>query len=148
MQSLYLSTAVILLGGALLSIQAPLNAQLSKAAGSPVNAALISFLVGTGALLIVAVTQRNTPDGTATRLLPWYAWVGGLCGAVFVTAAAYAAPRLGVAMMLSLAVASQIITALLLDHYGALGLPQHPVSAGRVVGVALVIVGVLVVRRY
>lgn len=148
MQSLYLSTATILLGGVLLAIQSPLNAQLNKAVGSPVNAALISFLVGTVALSMLAAAQRIAPNDAQTRELPWYAWAGGLCGAVFVTAAAYAAPRLGVATMLSLAIASQLITALLLDHFGALGIPQHPVSAGRIAGMALVILGVIVVRKY
>jgi transporter family-2 protein len=148
MPSLYISTAFILLGGVLLAIQSPLNAQLGRAVGSPVNAALISFLVGTGALIVVALLQRSAPDGAATRALPWYAWVGGLCGAVFVSAAAYAAPRLGVATMLSLAIASQLVTALVLDHLGALGIPQHPVSPGRIAGMLLVIVGVIVVRKY
>lgn len=148
MQSMYLSTAAILLGGVLLSIQSPLNAQLGRAVGSPVNAALISFLVGTAALSVLAVVQRIAPNDVQTRALPWYAWVGGLCGAVFVTAAAYAAPRLGVATMLSLAIASQLATALVLDHHGALGLSQHPVSLGRLAGMALVIAGVIVVRKY
>jgi transporter family-2 protein len=148
MQSQYVSTAVVLVGGVLLAVQSPLNAQLGKAVGSPVNAALISFLVGTLALIVLAIAQRTAPHADQTRGLPWYAWAGGLCGAVFVTAAAYAAPRLGVATMLSLAIASQLVTALVLDHYGALNLPQHPVSAGRIAGMALVILGVIVVRRY
>ena len=131
-----------------MSIQSPLNAQLGKAVGSPINAALISFLVGTLALIVVATVQRSAPNAAATRALPWYAWVGGLCGAVFVSAAANAAPRLGVATMLSLAIASQLITALALDHYGVFGIPQHPVTAGRLAGMALVIAGVLVVRKY
>ncbi|MBC7842855.1 MAG: DMT family transporter [Gemmatimonadaceae bacterium] len=148
MPPLYLATAVILLGGALLSIQSPLNAQLAKAVGSPINAALVSFLVGTVALLTVAMAQRSTPTGSAVRALPWYVWSGGLCGAVFVSAAAFAAPRLGVATMLSLAIASQLVTALALDHHGVFGIPPHPITAGRLAGMALVIVGVLVVRKY
>ena len=148
MQSIHLSAAMILLGGALLSIQSPLNAMLGRAVGSPVNAALISFLVGTAAMSIVAASQRAAPDGSAIRGLPWYAWVGGLCGAVFVTAAAYAAPRIGVATMLTLAVASQLIVAVALDHAGAFGITPHPVSAGRVAGLVLVILGAIVVRKY
>ncbi len=148
MQSLYLSTAVILLGGALLSIQSPLNAMLGRAVGSPVNAALISFLVGTTALSVVALVQRAAPDSSATRALPSYAWVGGLCGAVFVTAATYAAPRIGVATMLTLAVASQLGMAVALDHAGAFGITPHPVSGGRIAGLVLVILGAIVVRRY
>ena len=148
MQSIFLPTALILLGGALLSIQSPLNAMLGRAVGSPVNAALISFLVGTAALSVVAVAQRASADSAAVRVLPWYAWIGGICGAVFVSAAAYAAPRIGVATMLTLAVASQLIVAVALDHAGAFGITPHAVSAGRIAGLVLVIVGAIVVRRY
>ena len=148
MQSIYLPTALMLLGGVLLSIQSPLNAMLGRAVGSPVNAALISFLVGTAMLSVVAASQRASPDGAATRALPWWAWVGGLCGAVFVAAAAYAAPRIGVATMLTLAVAGQLIAAVVLDHVGAFGITPHPISGGRFVGLVLVILGAIVVRKY
>ena len=148
MSSVYLSTAAILIGGVLLAIQSPLNAQLAKALGSPVNAALVSFLVGTVALGVLVAGQRIAPDTAGSRALPWYAWAGGLCGAVFVTAAAYAAPRLGVATMLSIAIASQLVTALTIDHFGALGLPQHSVTVGRIAGMVLVIAGVIIVRKY
>jgi bacterial/archaeal transporter family-2 protein len=142
------SFAVIIAGGAMISLQGPINATLGRAVGSPVNAALISFLVGTVALTIVASVQRVAGDGALVRALPWWAWVGGLCGAVFVTAATYAAPRIGVANMLTLAIASQLLTAVALDHAGVLGVPHRTISGGRVFGIALVIIGALLVRRY
>jgi transporter family-2 protein len=144
----FVSIAAILIGGALISVQGPLNAMLGRAVGSPVNAALISFLVGTIALAIIATTQRIAPNGELVRTLPWWAWIGGLCGAVFVTAAAYAAPRIGVGSMLTLAVASQLLMAVALDHYGVLGVPQRAISGGRVAGIVLVMVGALLVRRF
>lgn len=148
MQSIYLATALVLLGGVLLSVQAPLNAMLGRAVGSPVNAALISFLVGTAALSMIALAQRASPNGTLMRTLPWYGWVGGLCGAVFVTAAAYAAPRIGVATMLTLAVASQLVMAVILDHTGAFGVRQHAASVGRIIGLLFVVAGAIIVRKY
>jgi bacterial/archaeal transporter family-2 protein len=148
MQSIYFATALMLLGGALLSIQAPLNALLGSAVGSPVNAALISFLVGTAALTVITIAQRAAPDSPAMHSLPWYAWVGGLCGAVFVSASAYAAPRIGVATMLTLAVASQLVMAVALDHFGAFGIRPHTASAGRVVGLVLVVIGAIMVRKF
>lgn len=137
---------LILLGGVLIAIQGPINAVLGRAVGSPVNAALLSFLVGSCALAVVALANRVTPDQGALRALPWWAWTGGFCGAVFVAAAAYAAPRIGVATMLTLAVASQLIAAVVLDHFGAFGVPRHPVSGGRLAGLALVFLGALLVR--
>lgn len=148
MTQFYASIATVLLGGALIAIQGPINATLGKAIGSSVNAALVSFLVGTLALAIVVLTVRSVPNADAMRSLPWWAWLGGLCGAVFVTAATFAAPRLGVANMLTLAIASQLMAAIALDHVGAFGVARQAVSGGRVAGVLLVIVGAVLVRKF
>jgi len=142
-----LALLLVLIGGALLSIQAPLNTTLGRAVGSPVNAALVSFLVGAAALGGLATLLRVTPNVVAVRALPWWAWMGGACGAFFVASAAYAAPRIGVATMLTLGVASQLVAAIAIDHLGALGVAQRAVSTGRVVGVLLVIAGAVLVRR-
>ncbi len=147
MSSVAIAALLVLVSGALLSVQAPLNAALARAVGGPVNAALVSFLVGTAALLVAAGVLRAAPDGAALRALPWWAWLGGLCGAGFVSIAAFAAPRLGVATMLTLGVASQLVAALVLDHYGAFGIARQGVSGARLLGVALVIAGAVLVRR-
>ena len=139
--------AVVLAGGAT-ALQAPTNARLMGAVGSPVNAAFVSFAVGTAALGILAVILQAKPDLEASRALPWYAWVGGLYGAIFVVAAAWGVPRLGVATTITLMVAGQLLLSLFLDHFGAFGAPQHPISLGRLAGVALVLAGVLMVRRF
>jgi bacterial/archaeal transporter family-2 protein len=131
----------------LIAVQGPINATLARAIGSSVNAALVSFLVGTLALVAVALGQRTTPDMGLVRALPWWAWSGGLCGAVFVAGAAFAAPRIGVANMLTVSVASQLITAMLLDHWGAFGVPVQSISATRVAGILLVVAGAVLVRR-
>jgi transporter family-2 protein len=138
---------LVLLSGSLLSVQAPLNATLSRAVGGPVNAALVSFVVGTLALTGVATVLRAEPDMSAVRALPWWAWCGGLCGAVFVAGAAYAAPKLGVATLLTLGVASQLVMAVVLDHYGAFGMARQGITIGRLAGIALVAVGAVLVRR-
>lgn len=139
--------AVILAGGAT-ALQAPTNARLAGALASPVNAALVSFAVGTLALALLAATLHVRPDVEAARSLPWYSWIGGLYGAVFVVVAAWAVPRLGVAMTISLMVAGQLLASLVLDHFGAFGVPRQPINLGRIAGVALVISGVVLVRRF
>ena len=131
----------------MVAMQAPTNAILAKAGGSPILAALISFTVGTIALLLVWLATPNRPGSAAFAGLPWYAWIGGLYGAMFVAVAAYAAPKIGIASLITIGIAGQIAVALLLDHFGAFGLPRDPISLGRVAGAALVIAGVVLVRR-
>ena len=145
--SLFAIIAVVV-GGAAASLQAPTNAKLTAAVGSPVNAAFVSFAVGTVALGLLAVALQGRPDMAASRALPWYAWIGGLYGAAFVVAATWGVPRLGVATTIILMVAGQLLLSLLLDHIGFLGMPKQPISWGRVGGVGLVIAGVLMVRKF
>jgi|SRR5690606_34492574 len=145
--SLLAIVAVVLAGGAT-ALQAPTNARLASAVGSPVNAAFVSFAVGTAALALVAAALQARPDVAAVKGLPWWTWIGGLYGAVFVAAAAWGVPRLGVALTITLMVAGQLLISVALDHFGAMGVPRQPISWGRAAGVALVIAGVVMVRRF
>ena len=143
-----LAMLAVVLGGAATALQAPTNAKLMGAVGSPVNAAFVSFAVGTAALGVLALVLQVRPDIAASRALPWYAWVGGLYGAIFVVAAAWGVPRLGVATTIILMVAGQLLLSVVLDHFGAMGMPKQPISLGRVAGICLVIAGVLMVRKF
>lgn len=142
-----LAMAAVVFGGAATALQAPTNARMMGAVGSPVNAAFVSFAVGTAALGLLAAALQVKPDMSAARALPWYAWVGGLYGAVFVVAAAWGVPRLGVATTITLMVAGQLMLSLVLDHFGVMGVPRQPMNLTRAAGVALVVAGVLLVRR-
>jgi len=138
---------LVLLAGAMIALQAPTNAMLAKAGGSPVLAALISFAVGTLALFFAWLASGHRPGMKPFGELPAYAWIGGVYGAIYVAVAAYAAPRIGLAALITIGIAGQVAMALLLDHVGALGLPRDPITIGRVAGVVLVIAGVVLVRR-
>ena len=147
MPSQTLALLLVIVMGVLLSVQAPINATLARALQSSVSAALVSFVVGTVALAGVALAARVPPDAAAVRALPWWAWIGGLCGAVFVAGAAYAAPKVGVATLLTVGVASQLVAAVVIDHVGAFGLARQAITTGRLLGVGLVIAGAVLVRR-
>lgn len=138
---------LVLAAGGMIALQAPTNAMLARAGGSPVLAALISFTVGTLCLFAVWLGSGNRPAPTSFAGLPWYAWIGGAYGAVYVGIAAYAAPKLGLASLITIGIAGQIAMALWLDHIGALGLPREPINLGRILGAMLVVGGVVLVRR-
>lgn len=138
---------LVFLAGGMVALQAPTNVMLAKAGGSPVLAALISFAVGTAALLTVwLATAKRTAD-VSTEGLPWYAWLRGVYGAFFDAVAAYASPRFGLVLLITIGIAGQIPMALWLDHIGALGLPSETISFPRVAGALLVVVGVALVWR-
>jgi len=138
---------LVLLAGGMVALQAPTNAMLAKAGGSPVLAALISFAVGTTTLLLVWLASGKRSAAEPFVALPWYAWIGGVYGAIYVAIAAYAAPRIGIASLITIGIAGQVAVAIWLDHIGALGLPRDPASLSRIAGALLVAIGVVLVRR-
>ena len=147
MQAPILVFLTLLLAGAATALQGPTNARLVTAVGSPLNAAFVSFAVGTVALGVLAMILQARPDVGAMKALPWWAWMGGLYGCAFVVSAAWGVPRLGGATTITVMIAGQLLLSLALDHFGALGVDKQPLSLGRIVGVALVIGGVVLVRR-
>lgn len=135
------------IAGVMLPIQAGLNSEIGKAVKSPIYGTLISFLVGTiGLLLFMLVTRATWSDLKGGFQLPWYYWIGGLLGAVYVAAIIILTPKLGVALTFGLTVAAQMVFSIIMDHYGWLGVPTSPINWLRVLGVFLVIVGVVLIR--
>src|SRR5262245_30911879 len=140
----------VLLAGAGISAQAGINARLGRALGNDMHAVLVSFTVGTVAALVYCLIEGGSVASlNALRDAPWWVWTGGLLGVGFVWCSIFAVPKVGVVAMVPLAVAGQMIAAVLLEHYGLLGAPTQPVSPGRSGGVALVVLGaaVLAVTR-
>ena len=133
--------------GAMLAIQAGLNSGLGRAVRSPVYGAFLSFVAG-GVALLVYCLVTGVPLGNVRRgfELPWYYWMGGVMGAFYVFAIIVLAPRLGVALTIGLTVAGQMVFSLLIDHYGLMGIPEHPTNWLRVLGILLIIGGVVILR--
>ena len=131
-----------------LTVQVAMNAQLRKVLQSANSAALISFLVGTLGLIVLVVALRTPlPERESWAAVPAWAWFGGLLGAFYVASSTVVAAELGATTLLGLALLGQLSTALLMDHFGWLGLPENPVTWSRLAGVALLAVGVWLVSR-
>jgi len=136
------------LSGAFLPIQAGLNTRLGKAAGSPVYASMFSFVVGTLGLLIYIIITRQSISWTGVREAPGYVWIGGLLGAFYVTVIILAFPKLGPGLTFGLVVAGQMILSAVLEHNNILVAQQNPINAMKLLGIALVIAGVVIIRKY
>ncbi len=138
-----------LAAGAMLPFQVGINAELASWIGGPVRAAFLSFLVGTLALLVLALAvARGWPSGERLAQAPWWVWAGGLLGAFYVFGSIVTGPRLGAVTFVALIVAGQAVASLLVDHFGWVGFEEHPVTPGRLVGVALLAAGVILVRVF
>jgi transporter family-2 protein len=137
-----------LLVGALLALQAGVNTQLRSGLGDAGLAALVSFVVGTLSLALFVLVQRPAiPDVASLARLPWWYWVGGALGALYVAVVTVLAPRLGATTLTLLVVAGQMGMSLALDHFGLVGFARRPIDLSRTLGVGLVLAGALLTLR-
>lgn len=133
--------------GALISLQAPINAEAADRLGHPLAGSTMSFCVGALALIAITLFLRQDVNLAALKTMPTYMLVsGGLLGAMYVTASLMLAPRIGVAALIALGITGQLVAALLLDRFGLFGLVERDLSAGRVGGALVVVAGALMVR--
>jgi bacterial/archaeal transporter family-2 protein len=135
--------------GLAMPTQAAINNKLAEHTQSPILAALISFAVGTVALLLYVVAT-GIPLGNllSARNAPAIAWTGGILGAIFVASAVVLVPRLGVALTFSLIIAGQMLVTLVIDHFGFFDVPVKEISLVRILAVTLITVGVVLIRKF
>src|SRR5688572_15136645 len=149
MSNIYVLLLVALVAGAVLPVQTAVNNKMAVTVGSPVLGALVSFAVGTLSILIYSLASGESLSSLSTvKDAPAIAWIGGLLGAFFVTATIILMPRIGVAMTISLIIAGQLITALVMDHFGLLGLEVRQVTPLRVAGVVLAGLVPVLIRKF
>jgi transporter family-2 protein len=137
-----------LAAGAVLPLQAGLNGQLRGHLGSPFAAAFVSFSAGTLILLATLLILR-TPLPANPQSVPWWLWVaGGTLGVGYLIISIVLPPMIGVALTFGLVVAGQLGMSLMLDHYGLLGFAPHAINPWRALGAALIVAGVVLIRKF
>ncbi|MDB5229511.1 MAG: family transporter [Chitinophagaceae bacterium] len=142
--------ALAFLAGVAITFQSGINAELNTLTKNPIVATLISFLAGMLILiLIIGVTNpagfKQIPVPTGTN---WWKFIGGFLGALYVCTVIVTFPKLGAATTLSLIIAGQLISAVIFDHYGFLGFAVKTINIYRIIGIAMIIGGVLLVRKF
>jgi transporter family-2 protein len=145
----YLYAFLTLLAGSILPVQAILNSRLGRQIGGSLMGVLMSFLVGS----ICLVVANSLINGSAMvtlkpgRTSPWYIWLGGVLGALFLGYITWVNQRQGVALTFIMVVCGQILTAMLIDHFGWLGTMQRSVTPQQLLGVLLILAGIFLVRK-
>lgn len=139
---------LVALGGVGLSLQMAWNVRLRASTGSAVLTTIISVVVTLLSLALVWVsgaTERGTIP--AFNSLPKWAWFGGVFAAYYLVASLVAIPKLGVAVVFALVIAGQMVSALILDATGAFGGVQIALTLPRVLGTALLLIGVILIQK-
>jgi transporter family-2 protein len=127
-------------GGVCLAIQPSTNARMAEHVGV-LGGALMNFIVGLIVLTCLSLFVGKA-DLTQVKNASWWQYAGGFFGAFFVSLGLFVVPKVGTTAALSAVIAGQLITAVILDHYGFFDLRQISLSPMRVVGITLLGAGV------
>jgi bacterial/archaeal transporter family-2 protein len=144
-----LAVLVTVTAGGLVAAQAPANNVLSKSLGT-FGAASVNFVMGTICVLAITFALAggfSGDEGAPTP--PWYYWlIGGLGGVVIVVTTLVAVRELGAGGVTAAVIAGQLTLSVVLDRLGVLGLDERAVTWEKLLGIALLAVGtVLIVRE-
>jgi len=136
------------LGGVFLAIQATFNAHLAEMLKRPIVASVVqsasSMLF---ALMIAAFSVKALPGSNTVRQVPVYLWfIGGLFSVIGTSLYYYTIPRLGLSTMISLGLSGQLLFAEVAGHYGWLNLPKEPATFKKLMGVACMLAGILLIK--
>lgn len=132
--------------GGLIALQAPINAGLGRSTGG-LPAAFFSFAVGTIALLAIILLSGKAGGLSSTFNVSWYYLLGGLLGAIYVSNALIAVSVIGAGGVAAATVTGQLTASVVIDRFGLFGLDQVPLSAERVLGIALLLAGTVLIVR-
>jgi bacterial/archaeal transporter family-2 protein len=144
-----LAVLVTVAAGGFVAAQAPANNVLSERVGTW-GAVSVNFLVGTACVLLITFAFAGGFGGEeGARTPPWYYWVvGGMGGAAIVVTTLVAVRELGAGGVTVAVIAGQLTLSVVLDRLGVLGLDERAVTWEKLLGIALLVAGtVLVVRE-
>jgi transporter family-2 protein len=148
MFNLLLPSALAIMAGVSIVVQQALNTNLRVALNSAAWAGFVSYAVGVICMALLALVLRDPiPAASVAVRLPWWAWSGGLYGAMFIGLAIFLVPQLGAATFIALLVTGQMLASVTFDHFGWMGLARRAVDLPRLVGIFLLIGGVVFIRR-
>jgi transporter family-2 protein len=136
-----------ILAGIATAFQPPINATFASHSTSRLHGGWINFVVGATVMTTVCLLARTPlPTGAKIGAAPWWAYLGGCLGAIFVTTAVFVVPKIGAVNYLVLLILGQMLANTLIDHFGWLGIAQQPFTLGKAIGLLLILAGVACVK--
>lgn len=138
---------LIFLLGVMTPIQTAANARLRLSVGTPLIASLVSFAIGSIFLSAATFIEKGTLSISTDIIagLPWWAWLGGICGLYGLTVNIIIFPKLGSVQTALMPMLGQITTGILIDTFGWLKAPVHELSVMRITALCFILGGIFMV---
>jgi bacterial/archaeal transporter family-2 protein len=131
--------------GGFSTISVAVNAQLKTILQSPIAAATINFLVGFSILtILLAFGILKSYNLDLIAITPWWAFLGGLLGAIFVTLSTLIVPKLGLTTTTLVVVFSQMFMSMVIDQLGWFGAIKYPITTPKILGIATLVIAIII----
>ena len=132
--------------GILNTIQSGANVTLSKTLEQPVASLFVVTLMSAATYVVASFfIGFGLPTMDRVAAVPWWGWIGGVFGGIYVLSMVFVAGKVGAAAFMGLTVTSALVTSLVLDHFGWLGFDVHAAGIARIAGGALMVGGLVLV---
>lgn len=132
--------------GMLSATQTAVNGYLGKAIDSPLHASLLSFIVGTLLLLVVSLFTRGVKETVTPGNRPWWMWIGGALGSLYVLANVVISGAIGTGMSVIILLVGATAGGLVVDHFGILGAQRSPINVRKLIGIVVMVLGAAVIK--
>ncbi|BBU33541.1 membrane protein (plasmid) [Burkholderia sp. THE68] len=146
----WLNAPFAVLAGVSNPLQSASNSALLKGMHVPIVAACVVYLTGAACLALCTPLYGFGLRAALTRFsgVPWWAYIGGICNALFLMCSLLITRRLGSATFTKLVVFSAVVTSVVIAHFGLMGFELRPAGALRLLGSAFAIAGVLLIANF
>jgi transporter family-2 protein len=129
--------------GVVLAVHLAMNGEVGKKMDNPQVANAVFWCIGALTAVIIGLTGWQSgalaPLGQVNKIL----LTAGMMGACLVFAIAWLGPQIGWGNLMITLLAGQVITGIMMSHFGWLGSPQQPITMVKIIGIVIMIAGVV-----
>ncbi len=130
--------------GVMLSVYQPMNATVSRLTGSPILANVVFYFIGLATSVVLLLASGGLKYASRLRGMPPILYTAGIMSAFMVLGTIILLPRLGARRLFLLQVSGQILMAMVIAHFGLLGLPHDPLSPRKIAGAVILLIGAII----
>ncbi|WP_444941754.1 DMT family transporter [Microbulbifer sp. ZKSA004] len=147
MQNAIIYPSLMLIAGIGIPVMATLNSGLGIKLGSSALATTLLFLVGLVISAAYLLKTEGLPSAVFSKDIAWYFYLDGILVAFYILSVTWVSPRYGVGNAISFVLLGQLLAISVIDHFGLLGTQQTSLDTKRLIGLAMMVVGVLLVVK-
>jgi transporter family-2 protein len=136
------------LAGILGGIHVPINGALGARIDSPLVATFAFYGIGFGVISLVCGATFDRAGFVALATAPRWYFVAGVISVMVVSSNTFLIPRIGAVNMFVVVLSFQLVSRMVISHFGWLESPVGPITLVKVIGCVFLLVGALLVVRY